>query len=109
MTKSKKENLIKKHLGIATPNWIVQNCIKMLDEFNNMDDNVDKLGDQLQLYNVTNSLSNEVKSLLIESGYRLQQAIDIFNGSSGLNTTDEDKYKKMIECIDKIDKYLERD
>ena len=33
MTNFKKEKLIKKHLGIETPNWIVQNCIKMLNEF----------------------------------------------------------------------------
>jgi hypothetical protein len=30
---SEKEKLIKKHLGINTPDWIVQNCIKMLNEF----------------------------------------------------------------------------
>ena len=29
-----KEELIKKHLGINTPDWIIQNCIKMLDELN---------------------------------------------------------------------------
>lgn len=33
MINFKKEKLIKKHLGIATPDWIVQNCIKMLNEF----------------------------------------------------------------------------
>jgi hypothetical protein len=29
----KKEKLIKKHLGVATPSWIVQNCLEMLNEF----------------------------------------------------------------------------
>ena len=33
LTINLKEKLIKKHLGIATPDWIVQNCIKMLNEF----------------------------------------------------------------------------
>lgn len=33
MINFKKEKLIKKHLGVATPDWIVHNCIKMLNEF----------------------------------------------------------------------------
>jgi len=33
MINYKKEKLIKKHLGVSTPDWIVQNCIKMLNEF----------------------------------------------------------------------------
>ena len=33
MINFKKEKLIKKHLGVLTPDWIVQNCIKMLNEF----------------------------------------------------------------------------
>ena len=33
MINFKKEKLIKKHLGVATPDWIVKNCIKMLNEF----------------------------------------------------------------------------
>ena len=33
MNEQEKEKLIKKHLGINTPDWIVQNCIKMLNDF----------------------------------------------------------------------------
>lgn len=33
MINYKKEKLIKKHLGINTPDWIVQNCIGLLNEF----------------------------------------------------------------------------
>ena len=37
MINFKKEKLIKKHLGISTPDWIVQNCIKMLNEFQDIE------------------------------------------------------------------------
>lgn len=53
-------------------------------------------------------LPSEVKEVLLEAQYRLSQAIDIFNGSSGLNTGKEDKYIKMTECVDSIEELLKR-
>ena len=59
--------------------------------------------------NVSGSLpSDEVRELLLEAQYRLGQAVDIFNGSSGLATGGEDKYSKMNDCIDNIQEFLER-
>jgi hypothetical protein len=60
----------------------------------------------LAINDVSITLPNEVKEMLAESEYRLQQAIDIFNGSSGLKTTKEDKYSKMVDCANKINEYL---
>ncbi|MEE9374535.1 MAG: hypothetical protein V3V00_15880 [Saprospiraceae bacterium] len=31
-----KESLIKKHLGINTPAWIIKNCISLLDEYSKL-------------------------------------------------------------------------
>lgn len=62
--------------------------------------------EQLTIPDVSIMLPNEVKEMLVESEYRLQQAIDIFNGSSGLKTTKEDKYLKMVDCVNKINEYL---
>lgn len=47
-----------------------------------------------------------LKELLKEASYRLTQAIDVFNGSSGLETGDGDKYIKMVDCVDKIQKNI---
>jgi len=33
---NKKRKLIKKYLGINTPDWVIQNSIKMLNEFEDM-------------------------------------------------------------------------
>jgi len=55
---------------------------------------------------VSNSLPNDVKCMLVESEYRLQQAIDIFNGTTNLDSTKEDKYSKMVECANSINEYL---
>ena len=46
------------------------------------------------------------KQLLESAAYRLSQAIDIFNGSSGLNTGAEDKYSKMVDLCDEINEFL---
>ena len=36
------ENFIRKHLGINTPQWVVDNCKKMLEEWDGQDKNIVK-------------------------------------------------------------------
>jgi hypothetical protein len=47
MINFKKEKLIKKHLGIATPDYVVQNCIKMLNEFEDQTSPIDSIDSKM--------------------------------------------------------------
>lgn len=50
----------------------------------------------------------KAKDLLEKASYRLSQAIDIFNGSSGLNTNKgEDKYIRMVGVKDEIENFIQ--
>lgn len=67
MINFKKEKLIKKHLGINTPDWIVQNCIKMLNEFEDVAltiHDVSNCADLKHELEVTDKLLNERQRVL---------------------------------------------
>lgn len=50
----------------------------------------------------------KAKDLLEKASYRLGQAIDIFNGSSRLNTNkNEDKYMRMVDVKDEIENFIQ--
>jgi hypothetical protein len=48
MIATKKAKLIRKHLGVNTPNWIVSNCIKLLNEY-----------EEIELCNVPETKAND--------------------------------------------------
>jgi len=76
MINFKKEKLIKKHLGINTPDWIVQNCIKMLNEFEDI---------ALTIHDVSN-----LRELLIE--YEEDKGTYLGNNTYNIDTFLKDKY-----------------
>lgn len=82
MINFKKEKLIKKHLGVATPDWIVQNCIKMLNEFEDVALTIPVVVDMLPKKN-----SKDFKDWLIDGGYTKTRTKDVYmKGDSGFTT-----------------------
>lgn len=77
-----------------------------LDGNNNLRIINDQLKSQLQEAKAKAESSNK---LLENASYWLSSAVDIFNGSSGLNTGKEDKYCKMVECCDRIQEFINKE
>ena len=61
MINHKKKILIKKHLGENTPEWIINNCIAMLNEY-----------EEVELDGYTEAKNNEALDLVSESSFNAE-------------------------------------